>query len=137
MDIVKWAILASTAILGFAFLSVILYILLPFIMGALVGGPNPCAEPQSGAPASTASNLSNAMNNLCSTAKSFFAVISMVLIVLASPIIFVSNAIASFEVFNAQARGGPKLKWLALIWLVPCIGGLGYLFIGRKNFKAA
>jgi len=137
MDYVKWAIILSTLFLALPVILIIIYILTPFLISVLMGSSsmNGCdyAGPASG---SGASSLGAAMSNLCNTAKSFLGVTAMILIVLASPVLFISNALASFEIFSSKGQsGGTKVLWLAVIWVFPAIGGLAYLFKGRKSFR--
>jgi hypothetical protein len=136
MDFVKWAIILSVFFLIVPVICIIIYVATPLLISLLVGanGEDVCSYSGTGAPGGS-SNLQASLSNLCNTARSFLGVTAMLMIVLASPLLFLSNAIVSFEIFSSKSKGDSKVIWLAILWALPIIGGLAYLFKGRKNFK--
>jgi|WetSurMetagenome_2_1015567.scaffolds.fasta_scaffold43339_3 hypothetical protein len=139
MDLVKWAIILSVFFLIAPVICIVIYILTPLLLSLLMGanGADACNYDGASAASGSSSNLQGALSNLCNTAKSFLGITAMLMIVLASPLLFLSNAVVSFEIFQAKTKGDTKVVWLAILWALPVIGGLAYLFKGRKNFKAA
>jgi hypothetical protein len=139
MDFVKWAIMLSALFLALPVICIVVYILTPFLISVLMGASAAGACDYSGdALGSGASGIGASVSNLCNTAKTFLGMTAMILIILSSPVLFISNALASFEIFSSKNQsGGTKVLWLAVIWVFPAIGGLAYLFKGRKELKGA
>jgi hypothetical protein len=139
MDFVKWAIILSTLFLALPVICIFVYILAPFLISVLTGtsAAGACDYAGTGT-AGGASGIGASISNLCNTVKSFLGLTTMILIVLASPVLFISNALASFEIFSSKIQsGGTKVLWLAVIWVFPALGGLAYLFKGRKEIRGA
>lgn len=135
MDFVKWAIILSAFFLIMPVFCIIIYIMTPLLISILTGANAADVCGYSGSGVSSPSTLQASLSNLCNTARSFLGMTAMLMIVLASPLLFLSNAIVSFEIFSSNAKGNAKVVWLAILWALPAIGGLAYLFKGRKNFK--
>jgi hypothetical protein len=136
LDFVKWVIILSVFAFGTAVFCMALYILTPLLIDALTGTSGSCNYP-SGEAGGGASGVQASLYSLCSTAKSFLGIGAMIMLVLSSPVLFISNAAASFEIFSAKVPGSPKAVWLGILWLFPGIGGLAYLLSGRKGFRQA
>ncbi|MFH0884775.1 MAG: PLDc N-terminal domain-containing protein [Candidatus Micrarchaeota archaeon] len=138
MDFVKWAIILSALFLALPIVCIIIYIITPNLISVLTGTGSAGGCDYTGPAAEgNASSIGSAISNLCNTSKTFLGAVAMILIILASPVLFISNALASFEIFATKVSGGQKVLWLAIIWVFPAIGGLAYLFKGRKEIKGA
>jgi hypothetical protein len=125
---VKWSAILSFLCALMVFLGILFYALVPFTLSVLLGASeDPCAAPAGyGSP----SGIQAAMSNLCNTAKSFIGITIMVLIVIASPVIFIANCISSMDVL---ARPAPKRGWLAAIWLLPGLGNMLYYWLVKRK----
>lgn len=131
----KKIILASSVLggilLSFPFLAVLAYILLPFVLSALTGMPSPCDAP-AGAD-SPSSPLYSPLYQLCNSAKSFLGVTSMLGIILFPFIAALFAIIPSIDIFASQKLGGEKVKWLAVVWVVPAIGAFAYYWLVKRK----
>ncbi|MEW6723240.1 MAG: hypothetical protein AB1324_08305 [Candidatus Micrarchaeota archaeon] len=133
--IVKWSAVVSFLCASLVLAGILTYVLMPFVLSFLLGtSDDPCAAPAYDTSSNTA-NVQGAMANLCNTAKSFIGITVMVLIIIASPVIFVANCISSMDVYGKAERPSPeKIKWLAAVWLLPGLGNtIYYLLVKRKE----
>ncbi len=99
--------------------SILLYIIAPVLIFALTGTEGACDAGGSG--------VTGALSGLCSSSKSFLAVLAMILIILA-PFSYLLAAVPfTIVIFGDKSlAGGEKVKWLAALWLLPGIGAIAY-----------
>lgn len=135
MDIVKWAIILSISCLAVLILSYVLY--------GFARMPNSVA---SGARIGQACSDTNSDAAECIWAKeqaerafgirSFLANTTIIMGAITIIAVFISNLLASREILAANVAPGTNPAWLIPLWLLPAIGGLAYLVMGRRR-KAA
>jgi hypothetical protein len=110
----KWSLLLPILLLALATVGMVIYILLPTVIGSLVAAPgsgNICDSPSDATGSSV--GLSSALSGLCMTSKSFLGVIIMVVIMLAGVSTWISAFLTIIDAYtSSKLNNVTKALWI-------------------------
>jgi predicted outer membrane lipoprotein len=129
----KWALVPTPALLAISALLIGLYILMPFILSALLdvpGGADICSAPP---PYAGGGSLAASLYDLCSSARALLAVPAMLFIVLAGTAALIPMALTVWDVATSDSDAVKKALWILLAMIFGYLGALAYYLIEARK----